>query len=226
MPVLALGEVGDGRTIAISVDSTHQLRFGESGAKTGGRAYADLWEGLLGWLMRDPRFESAQMKLDGPCIAGRDQLVHVDPLPGSSAEVEVLVERLGVVHSDARPLEKISGSPGKPYRFVARELAAGGYAARVKVGDAPPTRSVFACETGGAAWADSRPDAPRLSAISEETEGTSVSRDSLGDLPEPEATFVSVRRESHPLLPAWLWSLLAAVVLSAHWLLRRAVGYA
>ncbi|HXS18640.1 MAG TPA: glutamine amidotransferase, partial [Polyangiaceae bacterium] len=81
MPVLAVYEQGDGRSVAISVDGSHQLRFGTVGAKTGGRAHADLWEGLLGWLMRDPRYESAQLRLDGECLAHRDQTLLVDPIP-------------------------------------------------------------------------------------------------------------------------------------------------
>ena len=56
MPVLALGEAGDGRTIALSVDSTHRLAFSPMAATVAGRAYGALWDGLLGWLMRDPRY--------------------------------------------------------------------------------------------------------------------------------------------------------------------------
>lgn len=226
MPVLALREVGDGRTIGISVDNTHQLRFGDAGAQTGGRAYADLWEGLLGWLMRDPRYESAQVRLDGDCIAGRDQVIRVVPLPGTGDEVDVRLERLGTTTSDERVLERVERAADGSLRYVARALSEGGYAARVKVGDAPPTRSVFACEVGGESWSDTRPDVPRLQEISKTTGGMFVTADKIDQLPEPETTFVSVQRESRPLLPAWVWASAAAFFMSAHWVLRRAVGYA
>jgi uncharacterized membrane protein len=42
MPVLALGEAGDGRTIALSVDSTHRLAFSPMAASVAGRAYGAL----------------------------------------------------------------------------------------------------------------------------------------------------------------------------------------
>ncbi len=226
MPVLALGEVGDGRTIAISVDSTHQLRFGALGAATGGRAYADLWSGLLGWLMRDPRYEGAQMRLEGPCISGRDQIIVVEPPPASDEELRVTLEKLGAQVSDARTLEAIAPSESGAPRYVARSPQSGGYAARVQLGKAPPTRSVFACEAGGEAWSDSRPDTERLAQVSEVTGGIAVSRSELSAVPAPESTFVAARRKSLPVLPAWAWASIAAFFMSLHWLTRRAAGYA
>lgn len=226
MPVLALGEVGDGRTIAISVDSTHQLRFGEVGAATGGRAYADLWSGLLGWLMRDPRYEGAQTRIEGPCIAGRDQVIIVEPAPPDDAETKVTLEKLGTQTSEARPLERIDPSETGAPRYVARDLQSGGYAARVEVGKAPPTRSVFACEEGGEAWSDSRPDPARLSRIAEITGGVAARPNTLSSIPEPTSTFVTARRKSTPVLPPWLWATLAALFMSVHWILRRTFGYA
>lgn len=226
MPVLALGEVGDGRTIAISVDSTHQLRFGAIGAATGGRAYADLWSGLLGWLMRDPRFEGAQTRLEGPCIAGRDQIIVVEPAPTDEVELKVTLEKLGTKTADVRPLEQIDSSETGAPRYLARDLQSGGYAARVQLGKAPPTRSVFACEEGGEAWSDSRPDVPRLTRIAETTGGLRVDVDELEKLPEPASTFVAARRKSSPVLPPWVWATVASLVMSVHWILRRAFGYA
>lgn len=226
MPVLALGEVGDGRTIAISVDSTHQLRFGAIGAATGGRAYADLWSGLLGWLMRDPRYEGAQTRLEGVCIAGRDQVILVEPAPPDDVETKVTLEKLGTQASEARPLERIAPSETGAPRYLVRGLRSGGYAARVQLGKAPPTRSVFTCEEGGEAWSDSRPDPTRLARIAETTGGAAVRLDTISKLPEPTSTFVTARRTSTPVLPPWLWASLAAVFMSVHWILRRASGYA
>lgn len=224
MPVLALAEVGDGRTVAISVDGSHQLRFGAVGARTGGRGYADLWEGLLGWLMRDPRYETAQIRLPGACIAGQDRTLEVELPPSSTETVRVELERLGLVTSGARLLAPTEG--GKGQLFLARRLSAGGYAARVTVGQAPPTRFVFACEAGGQDWADSRPDPDRLRAIARATGGRSVTVGELSSLEPPAAAFVSTHRESRPLLPSWWWAMGAAFMLSAHWLLRRASGHA
>ena len=70
MPVLAIGDEGDGRTIALGVDGAWELEFSELGARTAGRGHGALWDGLLGWLMRDPRFEPAQIEIVGGCTRG------------------------------------------------------------------------------------------------------------------------------------------------------------
>jgi hypothetical protein len=100
----------------------------------------------------------------------------------------------------------------------------GGYSARMRVGAAPPTRLDFACEAGGRALADSRPDAERLRRLSRASGGRSVDRSGLDDLPLPAAAEITVERHSSPFLPAWLWSLAAAVSLGGHWMLRRRAG--
>jgi uncharacterized membrane protein len=225
MPVLALLEVGDGRSVAISVDGTHQLRFGELGAQTGGRGYADLWEGLLGWLMRDPRYESAQLRPEGPCVAGKDLVLLVEKMPYLNDEVSVELERLGTNVGAVQQLEQQNAPANGITRFVARTVQPGAYAARVRVGAAPPTRRVIGCEVGGEPWSDSRPDDLRLEAISRATSGMSVPVSELQRLPEPGAVFVSAKRESRPLLPPWGWSLAAGAMLSLHWILRRALGH-
>ena len=69
MPILAIGDQGDGRSIALGIDGAWQLEFSQLGARTSGRGYGAMWDGLLGWLMRDPRFEPAQLDLVGPCVA-------------------------------------------------------------------------------------------------------------------------------------------------------------
>ena len=92
--------------------------------------------------------------------------------------------------------------------------------------DAQPTRLDFACEEGGLAFRDSRPDPQRLERIASATGGKSVLATQLRDLPLPAATEVTLERRSSPLLPAWLWSLGAALGLGVHWLLRRQRGLA
>jgi len=195
------------------------------GAKTGGRAHADLWEGLLGWLMRDPRYESAQLRLEGECLAHRDQTLLVDPIPGLGDDLQVTLEKLGAGVSDSFPLQQLEPGAGGTRRFVARQIPEGGYAARVVVGAAPPTRSVIACEDGGEAWSDSRPDPERLAAIARATGGTYVTAARVGELPQSTASFIATHRESRPLLEAWVWATLAVSLMSLHWLVRRSVGH-
>jgi uncharacterized membrane protein len=224
MPVLALGEMGDGRSIALGVDATHELGFGELAERTSGRAYGALWDGLLGWLMRDPRYEAGRVSLDGPCIAGEPTSFELVPPPGGSGDIGFTIERLG---EPARTVLTRSLQSGAPTLHVdAGRLQAGGYSARMRLGAAPPTRLDFACEDGGRAFADSRPDPGRLVRIARATGGKSVTPDEIGELPLPAATEVMVERRASALLPPWVWALAAALTLGAHWLLRRRAGLA
>jgi len=104
------------------------------------------------------------------------------------------------------------------------ELPAGGYSASARVGAAPPTRYDFACERGGPAWSDSRPDPERLSRIAKASGGRAVSRANLSDLPIPKPIEVAAERSSVPLLPAWAWTLAASLALGGHWYARRRQG--
>jgi len=88
----------------------------------------------------------------------------------------------------------------------------------------PTTRRDFACERGGDEWADTRPDVERLAAIAEATGGKSVTVDGIGSLPLPAATQIAAERRVSPILPPWAWTLSAAVLLGAHWIVRRRRG--
>lgn len=225
MPVLALGEEGDGRAIALAVDGTYRLGYGTLASEAAGRAHGALWDGLLGWLMRDPRYEPAQIELDAPCTAGVPLTLRVRPLPGNEGAVHLDVARLGdrtsVVHRDVAGQGHADAVP-----IDVGALEPGGYTARVRIGDGPATRHDFACERGGDEWADSRPDDERLRAIAAATGGVSVDGDGVGKLPLPPAMEVAAERRVAPILPAWSWTLLAAAMLGVHWIARRRTGLA
>jgi hypothetical protein len=85
---------------------------------------------------------------------------------------------------------------------------------------------VFACEVGGEAHADSRPDPPRLEAIATALGGRFVRAEDVADLPPPEKTFVLEERRMKPLGPPHAWTIPAALLLGLSWILRRARGLA
>ncbi len=226
MPVLALGEAGDGRTIALSVDSTHRLAFGPMAAGVAGRAYGALWDGLLGWLMRDPRYEAARVELVGECLEnGPDTLLRVERLPGMRGALTLSVSPLTETSGPAIVRELGEGSV-EPMEVHLPGLRAGGYTARVRIGQAPPSRHDFACERSGVAWSDSRPDPERLEAIARVTGGQAVDTAGIARLPMPPATTVSSQREVAPVAPPWVWTLASAILLGAHWIARRNGGLA
>jgi uncharacterized membrane protein len=229
MPILAIGDQGDGRSIALGLDGGWQLEFSQLGARTSGRGYGAMWDGLLGWLMRDPRFEPGQLELVSPCVADEPTRLRLR-LPqareGLVAAMSVEVRRLDKQDESPVRVDVPKRSPGSSsaVEIALPPLAAGGYTARLKLGSGPTTRRDFACESGGDEWADSRPDRDRMRALAAATGGSF--RDAEGDLalPLPKPAVVSAERHVVPVAPPWAWTLAAAVALGVHWFARRRAG--
>ncbi len=173
--------------------------------------------------MRDPRYEALRLELAGPCIAGLPANLRLIRLPGTTGDVALELTRLGP--QSAPVLKKLVKDPAPgPLELELGVLEAGGYSASARVGAAPPTRFDFACERGGPAWSDSRPDPERLARIAQASGGRSVARSKIADLPVPAPIEVAAERSSVPLLPAWVWTLAASLALGAHWYARRRQG--
>jgi uncharacterized membrane protein len=238
MPILALGEYGNGRTISLAVDGSHRLLFSNFAENSAGRAHGAFWDGLLGWLMRDPRFEPAVVELPDGCLVGEETMLALRPLPGQIGEAKIIIRKLG--SSDiVRTISAHLDGTGQLVELKAGKLEAGGYSATVEItpqhesgGEAdearrgPTTRRDFACERGGDEWADTRPDPERLQMIAAATGGRSVTVDGVGSLPLPEATQIAIERRVSPILPPWGWTLAAALFGGAHWVIRRRGGLA
>jgi len=232
MPVLVLGESGNGRVIALGIDGTHRLAFGEMAAMVAGRGYGALWDALLGWLMREARYESARVELQtqgsSQCRAGVPTPLRVHTAPGLKGEPHI---QLALMGSDSAStvdptVVALRGHAGIPFTGVLPPLDPGGYALKLRVGDGPASRFEFACERGGTEWADSRPDLDRLRAISDATQGKFVRAVDVGQLNFPAAVPVASERRVSPVFPPWVWSLCAAVATGIHWLARRWAGLA
>ncbi|MGO8999169.1 MAG: glutamine amidotransferase [Polyangiaceae bacterium] len=245
MPVLAIGDEGDGRSIALGIDSLWTLKFSELGARTAGRGHGALWDGLLGWLMRDPRFEPAQIEIvngddarganrssSGACTAGLPSTLRAQVLPAASGAPNepISIDVMQIDRSSgAQPLHfeaKRASPEDTTLDFPLPPLAAGGYTARLRVGTGSSTRRDFACEAGGDEWADSRPDPDRLRALASATGGKFAFASDAAEIPFPKATVVSAERHVVPLAPPWAWALLAAAALGGHWIARRRSGLA
>jgi uncharacterized membrane protein len=227
MPILTLGESGSGRTMALAVDGSHRLLFSDFAARDAGRAHGAFWDAMLGWLMRDPRFEPAVIDLKGGCIAGEEATVVLRPLAGQRGKVTLKVQRLGSTDPLVTREATLDGG-GKPVEIPIGALEPAGYSAEVEIAGGgakgPTTRRDFACEKGGDEWADSRPDADRLREIARATGGRYVTAANAGSLPLPPALVVATERQVAPLLPPWAWAVGAAMMLGAHWIVRRREG--
>jgi uncharacterized membrane protein len=227
MPVLAIGEEGDGRTVALGVDGAWMLEFSPLGARTAGRGHGALWDGLLGWLMRDPRFEPAQMEVAGGCTAGLPSTLRVRTLPTAEQSGEQrLVLDVTRIDAPGAPvhIERSRAADVSSVELSLPALQAGAYAARLRVAGGATTRYDFACEAGGDEWADSRPDPKRLERIAQANGGSFAFASDAATLPLPKPTVVSAERHVTPLAPPWVWTLAAAALLGVHWVARRRSG--
>jgi len=233
MPILAIGDQGDGRSVALGLDGAWQLEFSQLGARSSGRGYGALWDGLLGWLMRDPRFEPGQLELVSPCVAETETKLRVrlpsqGPSKDDAKSKEMVVEVRRLDKQDVPPVRlevpKRAAGSASTVEIALPPLSAGGYTARLRLGAGPTTRRDFACESGGDEWADSRPDRDRLKALAAATGGSF--HDATDDLalPLPRPAVVSAERHVVPLAPPWVWTLFAAAMLGVHWFARRRSG--
>jgi uncharacterized membrane protein len=226
MPVLAIGDQGDGRSIALGIDGAWELEFSQLGARTGGRGHGALWDGLLGWLMRDPRFEPAQLEVVGGCTAMALPTIRARVLPSGASDSQAMTLEVSRMDKAQAPIVVTGTRPADALfvDFALPPLESGGYTARLRTGGGIGTRFDFACEAGGDEWADSRPDPERLEALAKETGGQFLFASEAGLLPLPRPTVVSAERHVSPIAPPWLWTTAAAVFLGAHWVARRRGG--
>jgi hypothetical protein len=225
MPVLALGEYKSGRSIALTVDGSHRLLFSRFAAGAAGRAHGAFFDGLLGWLMRDPRFEPLALSVEGDCFAGVPARLRIRSVFGGARDLmELQIQPLAGNRSAMR--HEVVVPTGTDTTVVEiGPLAAGGYTATLRRTKLTiPAQLDFACEMGGDEWADPRPDAARLAAIARHTGGVATGPEGIDRLVVPEADDVIAQRRVHPILPAWAWSLFAAVFLGVHWWSRRHAG--
>jgi uncharacterized membrane protein len=223
MPVLAIRELNDGRAVALGIDATYRLAWGSLAAESSGRAYSAFWEAILGWVMHEPRFEPFRGEILGPCIQGSSPNIRWIVPAGMQGELSLEVEPLGITSGATyKRKQTLDGEKAMDMRLDA--MPEGAYAASARINGGLAARLDFACEKGGAALADSRPDPSRIRKLAQSTGGYSVSSADITTLPVPQSIFVDQIRTSRPIAPSWVWSLLAATLFGATWFSARRAG--
>jgi uncharacterized membrane protein len=155
-PVLAVNNVGKGRTLALLTDSAWNWGFAAAdegrgrgtrseeaaGAKAvgdDGRALQRFWEGAIRWLVRDPALTLLHIDLDrteyrrGQTVAARVRTLHADYTPAGRTTVALDLHpaedaRAGA-GADSKPLRALAvttGEDGEAHAELAG-LAAGAY---------------------------------------------------------------------------------------------------
>jgi uncharacterized membrane protein len=117
-PVLAIREVGRGRTMAITTDSVWYWRFLALAEEGAGREFDRLFNNSLRWLIRDPELARVRLRSDRAVYGPQDPVnaeVRVlgpdyDGLAG--AEVEADLIPLGSAETAGRATTTITGEDG------------------------------------------------------------------------------------------------------------------
>jgi len=241
-PVVAVREVGSGRSLAVTTDSSWYWGFVAAEEAGANRAYQRFWNNALRWLVRDPALTPVQVEPDRPAVepgepVGLSVSVRApDYGPGAGAPVSAeLVSEDGKVvargEAVAGPdgvahLELATPGPGA-YKVVAKARP------RCGAGPCPPDAPVeqaagaVAVRASGPEDADAAPRPELLRAVAEATGGTFSSAER--GLPEvrltdPEVVEVGRRKD----VPIWDrgWFLAGLVLtLAGEWILRRRWGY-
>jgi uncharacterized membrane protein len=232
-PIVAVREVGAGRTLAVTTDASWRWGFLAAESGQGNRAYQRFWSSALRWLVRDPALAPVQVEPDAPAVepgapVGLSVSVRSpDWGPGAGRKVDAeLVDEAGrsvargqaVAGPDGNArLELTPPGPGA-YKIVAKADGREGEAATAAV----------AVRGAGPEDADAAPRPELLSAIAEATGGAfetlpggSLPRLALAD---PEVVEIG-RRKAVPIWDrAWFLAALA-LTLAGEWILRRRWGY-
>ncbi len=235
LPLIAVMEAGQGRTMAIATDSMWRWRF--SNAHDGGaseRAYHRFWSNALRWLVRDPehsrvrvtpekrRFEVGEPVEVGFSVLGQDY----QPVSAAHIRASVTESTSGGIRLDDLTTDeggmarhRYTDLPEGAYRVSAEASASG-----KQVGTG---QGVFVVESRSPELVNSAPRPELLTKIAKATGGRSVEMASMWsdlELVDPEVIEIDRRRN----IELWdnAWALLAAVVLlAADWAIRRRRGY-
>ena len=74
MPVLAVGTLARGRTLALSTDTSYRWGIATAGRTGDGSAYERFWDRALRWLTRDPSLDAARITTDRERYGPRGQV--------------------------------------------------------------------------------------------------------------------------------------------------------
>jgi uncharacterized membrane protein len=234
-PVLAVGEVGKGRALALLTDTAWHWGFLAAGAGDDGRAFQRFWEGAIHWLVRDPALTLLRVDLDkveyrrGQAINARVRARHADYTPAAELPVSLQLFPAESTQRD-KPLRTIDVTTNKDgeANFELSGLAPGAYrlVGQATV-DARPLseEETFVVRPEGRELEDviSRPAVLKEIA---EASGGQFRIDGLGTPPVRKAREVRVGS----LRTIELWSnppflILAVALLGTEWALRRRAGH-
>lgn len=234
LPVLAVREVGKGRTMSLLADSSWRWDFINVGRGASNREYITFWRNAIRWLIRDPETKLIEVGTDrtgyapGEKVYLKANVYERDYRPVRQGKIDLTLYREG----KAAPLEKVkdavvldgvyyheftSNEPGF-YRIEAT--------ARGETGDLGRDEAIFSVEQSSAEMSEPKPDQRYLELLAKESGGEAHRLSDKPPLPDFERPD-QYRMAAKLSLPLWdNGAMLALVILllAGEWFLRRRSG--
>jgi uncharacterized membrane protein len=233
MPVLATREVGKGRTLALTTDTSWHWAFHSVGAGGTRQAYDRFWRNAIRWLIRDPELRYLRVipqrdtvRLGAP-VRAVVRAYNPDYSPAHGVKVRYEVRRLPDGVGSAR--ETHTNNEGEvQLDLVPTREGAYRIAAEATIGGRRNQESALVLvEPVGPEEREVRATPALLKQVAEATGGRYLGQ--VGALPDlqfrqPRAVRVNWRRDVE-LWSRW-WSLLVCLLaLGLEWTIRRRFGY-
>jgi uncharacterized membrane protein len=234
-PVVAVREVGAGRSLAVTTDATWYWGFVAAGDGQGGRAHQRFWNAALRWLVRDPSLSPLQLQPDRPAVEPGEPVgfsvavrgPDYGPAPGTKVQGELLSDDGRVVgraearaSSDGTARLEFPPPPPGAYKVQASADVAGSPAER--------GTAAVSVRSSGPEDSDASPRPELLRQVADATGGTfsTLPRSGLPELKlrEPEVVEVG-RKRDEPLWDRWWYLAILAGALGGEWILRRRFGH-
>ncbi len=232
LPVLAVGEYGAGRSMALLGDSSWRWSFAEAGEGRGNQAYLRFWKNAARWLIGDPEDQPVVVEANrdnyqiGEEVRITTRVRNVSFAPVAEAKVDITVDGPG-------GSEKLEGRTGADGSVALTLPAADRGAHRVKVvahGASGATvgeaQTAFAVTTRDPELEEVEPDSAFLRTLAARTGGQYVAAgERAAPLRDPDAGRRVRDRAETPLYAAPLVPLVFGLFLSVSWWIRRRAGY-
>ena len=236
LPVVAVRDVGRGRSMAITADSSWRWSFLAAQAGKPSHAYEDFFHHAIRWLVRDPELTQVRLEAEKERFSPQEPVALIvkarsaDYGPAAGAQVEVEVHGTqpggptrtakGIVSAEGTVRVDLGSLPPGPYRGSAVATLDGQPLGRAA--------DAFVVEDSGPELSHPtpRPDLLKLVAGATGGEERAAAGTRLARLPIPEPKAVEIgQRESHPLWDRLPVLLLLCAVLGSEWFLRRRWGF-
>lgn len=236
-PVVSLMEIGRGRSMAITADSTWMWAFYTAREGKTPRAYENFYRHAIRWLVRDPELTQVRVQAERERYAPSDSVsltvkarsrdygpangarVTVDVVPAGVAGPSRHIE--GVVSAEGTVRLELGTLPAGPWRATA--------VARANGEELGTAQDAFVVEEGGPELSRPMPRPDLLRLVAETTGGSVISADGAKwrdlHIPDPERVEIG-QRKSEPMWDRLTVLLLLCAVLGSEWFLRRRWGFA